>query len=453
MSASRPVPPTSAPGNPVPGNPVEAELLAKAQDRTALFGVVGLGYVGLPLAMELVRAGYCVLGFDTNPAVVEGLSQGRSHIQDVASEDVARAGKAGKFAATADLARLREPDVVSICVPTPLSKTKDPDVSYILAATESVKKALRRGQLIVLESTTYPGTTRELLLPALESTGLVVGRDFFLAFSPERVDPGNPRWSTRNTPKVVGGITAACLRVTLALYQPAIERLVPVSSTEAAELVKILENTFRSVNIGLVNEMAIVCDKLGVDVWEVIEAAATKPFGFMKFTPGPGLGGHCIPIDPHYLAWKMRALNYKTRFIEIAGEVNAEMPEFWVRKVADRLNDQGKAIRGSRVLVLGVAYKKDIDDVRESPALDVIRLLDQRGAAVSYHDPYVPALKADGVELKSVRLTPEALKSADCVIIVTDHSRVDYALVERNARVVVDTRHVLGRAQAPSKNT
>jgi len=361
-------------------------------------------------------------------------------------QSLAAAVRAGTFAATSDLSRLKEPDVISICVPTPLSKTKDPDVSYVLAATNSVKQTLRRGQLVVLESTTYPGTTRELMLPALESTGLRVGKDFFLAFSPERVDPGNPAWNTRNTPKVVGGITPECLRVAVAIYQPAIERLVAVSSTEAAELVKILENTFRSVNIGLVNEMAIVCDKLGVNVWEVIDAAATKPFGFMKFTPGPGLGGHCIPIDPHYLAWKMRALNYKTRFIEVAGEVNAEMPEFWVRKVADRLNDQSKAINGSRILVLGVAYKKDVEDVRESPALDVIRLLRQRGGVVEYHDPHVPALDEDGVTLRSVPLTAAALQAADCVLIVTDHAAVDYATVSRHARILVDTRNVLARA-------
>ena len=420
-------------------------LLAKTKDRTALCGVVGLGYVGLPLAMEFVRAGYRVMGFDLNTKVVEGLTSGRSHIQDVPDATVAQAMQAGKFVATTDLARLREPDAISICVPTPLSKTKDPDVSYVLAATESVKRALRRGQLVILESTTYPGTTRELMLPALEGTGLKVGQDFFLAFSPERVDPGNSQWNTRNTPKVIGGITPACLQVATALYAPAIERLVPVSSTEAAELVKILENTFRSVNIGLVNEMAIVCDKLGVDVWEVIDAAATKPFGFMKFTPGPGLGGHCIPIDPHYLAWKMRALNYKTRFIEIAGEVNAEMPEFWVDKVVDRLNQQSKAVRGSRVLVLGVAYKKDIEDIRESPALDVIRLLQQRGAEVDYHDPHVPRFREDGVELVSLPLTVETLRRADCVVIVTDHSAIDYALVAREADLIVDTRHVLPR--------
>jgi UDP-N-acetyl-D-glucosamine dehydrogenase len=421
-------------------------LLAKAQDRSALFGIVGLGYVGLPLAMELIHAGYRVLGFDISTRVVEGLNAGRSHVQDVASDAVAQAVKAGKFTATTDLGRLSEPDAISIAVPTPLSKTKDPDVSYVISATESIKKTLRRGQLVILESTTYPGTTRELMLPSLEATGLTVGRDFFLAFSPERVDPGNPRFGTRNTPKVIGGITPDCLAVTVALYQPAIERLVPVSSTEAAELVKILENTFRSVNIGLVNEMAIVCDKLGVDVWEVIEAAATKPFGFMKFTPGPGVGGHCIPLDPHYLAWKMRTLNYRTRFIELAGEINAEMPEYWVARVADRLNEQGKAVRDSKVLVLGVAYKKDINDIRESPALDVIRLLERRGAVVRYHDPHVPTLHEDGVHLTSVPLTAQMLRDVDCVVIVTDHSGVDYAMVGREAPVVVDTRHALPRA-------
>ncbi len=423
-----------------------ATLVAKAKDRTLLCGVVGLGYVGLPLVMEFVRAGYRVLGFDVSQAVVDRLNAGRSHIKDVPAAAVAAAVKSGTFVATTDLARLREPDAISICVPTPLSKTKDPDVSYVLAATDAVKRALRRGQLVVLESTTYPGTTRELLLPALEATGLKVGEDFFLAFSPERVDPGNEKWNTHNTPKVVGGITPTCLQVATALYQPAIERLVPVSSTEAAELVKILENTFRSVNIGLVNEMAIVCDKLGVDVWEVIEAAATKPFGFMKFTPGPGVGGHCIPLDPHYLAWKMRTLNYKTRFIELAGELNAAMPEYWIGKLAERLNDAGKAVRGSTVLVLGVAYKKDIDDIRESPALDVMRLLHQRGATVCYHDPFVAKVKEDGLELSSVPLTAATLENVDCVIVVTDHSTIDYELVARHARAVVDTRHVLPRA-------
>ena len=425
--------------------PAAAELLAKVEQRSALIGIVGLGYVGLPLAMEFARAGFRVLGFDVSANVVDGLTAGRSHVQDVPGSEVAEYLRAGRFSATRTQSRLAEPDVISICVPTPLSKTKDPDVSYVIAATDSVKAALRRGQLIVLESTTYPGTTRELMLPALESTGLKVGEEFFLAFSPERVDPGNPKWNTRNTPKVVGGITPTCRQVAIAVYEAALERVVPVSSTEAAELVKILENTFRSVNIGLVNEMAIVCDKLGVDVWEVIEAAATKPFGFMKFTPGPGVGGHCIPLDPHYLAWKMRTLNYRTRFIELAGEINAQMPEYWVARVVDRLNERGKAARGSDVLVLGVAYKKDIDDVRESPALDVIRLLAERGARVRYHDPHVPALRAEGVDLKSTALTAESLRAADCVIIVTDHSGVDYGLVARSAAAVVDTRHALAR--------
>jgi UDP-N-acetyl-D-glucosamine dehydrogenase len=418
-------------------------LLEKAERRDVVFGIVGLGYVGLPLAVELARAGYQVLGYDVNARVVEGLNAGRSHVKDVS--DAQLAGIRERFTATSDAARLSEPDAISICVPTPLSKFKDPDVSFIVAATEAVKHTLRRGQAIMLESTTYPGTTREILLPALESTGLKVGEDFFLAFSPERVDPGNPTYGTRNTPKVVGGITPDCRRVAIGLYQPAIDTLVPVSTTEAAELVKLLENTFRSVNIGLVNEMAIVCDKLGVDVWEVIEAAATKPFGFMKFLPGPGLGGHCIPIDPHYLAWKMRGLNYKTRFIDLAGELNTEMPVFWVRKVAEALNEHGRALKGANVLVLGVAYKRDIEDLRESPALDIIRLLEQQGARVTYHDPHVPSFREDGHEYSSVPLTPATLESADCVMVVTDHAAIDFHLVKRHARLAVDTRHALPR--------
>jgi UDP-N-acetyl-D-glucosamine dehydrogenase len=418
-------------------------LLRKAQERSALIGVVGLGYVGLPLAVEMVQAGYRVLGFDVSERVVGCVNAGASHVQDVPSPRLKEFVDKGRLSATTELARMREPDCIAICVPTPLSKTRDPDVSYIVAATESVAATLRAGQVVVLESTTYPGTTRELLLPALSRGGLEVGRDFFLAFSPERVDPGNPQYRTRNTPKVIGGVTRACAEVVCALYQPAIDTLVPVGSPEAAELVKLLENTFRSVNIGLVNEMAIICDKLGVDVWEVIEAAATKPFGFMKFTPGPGVGGHCIPLDPHYLAWKMRTLNYKTRFIELAGEINAEMPEYWVAKVQDVLNDHGKAVRGSRVLIVGVAYKKDIDDVRESPALDIIRLLARMGADVAYHDPFIPEMHEDSIVLHSVSLTPEQVRGADCVVIVTDHSDLDYAMVGREARAVVDTRHVL----------
>jgi UDP-N-acetyl-D-glucosamine dehydrogenase len=424
---------------------VAQDLIAKAERREALFGIIGLGYVGLPLAVELGRAGFRVLGYDVSRRVVDGLNAGHSHIKDISDADLQEVLKAGRFEATADPARLGEPDAISICVPTPLGKYKDPDVSYIVAATEAVTATLRRGQAVILESTTYPGTTREIMLPALESTGLRVGEDFFLAFSPERVDPGNERYHTRNTPKVVGGITEACRRVCCALYQPAIDSLVPVSSTEAAELVKLLENTFRSVNIGLVNEMAIVCEKLGVNVWEVIDAAATKPFGFMKFTPGPGLGGHCIPIDPHYLAWKMRGLNYKTRFIDLAGEVNTEMPVFWVRQAIEALNRHSRSMRGSKVLVLGVAYKKDIDDMRESPALDIIRLLEQQGAQVSYHDPHVTRFSEDGHEFRSVPLTEEAVAAADCVLIVTDHTAIDFAMVQRAARLVVDTRNAMGR--------
>jgi len=419
------------------------DLIGRAERREALFGIVGLGYVGLPLAVELANAGFRVLGFDIQPHVVDGLNAGHSHVKDVSDAQLQEVVRAGRFSATTDMLRLAEPDAVSICVPTPLSKFKDPDVSYIVAATEAVKRTLRRGQAIILESTTYPGTTREILLPALESTGLTVGEDFFLAFSPERVDPGNRTYGTRNTPKVVGGITDDCRRVAVALYQPAIDTLVPVSTTEAAELVKLLENTFRSVNIGLVNEMAIVCDKLGVNVWEVIEAASSKPFGFMKFLPGPGLGGHCIPIDPHYLSWKMRGLNYKTRFIDLAGELNTEMPLFWVRKLAETLNGQGKAVRGARVLVLGVAYKRDIDDIRESPALDIIRLLEGQGAQVSYSDPHVPVFAENGHEFRSVPLSPETVAAADCIMIVTDHSSVDYRMIRRHAKLVVDTRNAM----------
>ena len=421
----------------------ERELIAKAESRQALIGIVGLGYVGLPLAAEMAEAGFRVLGYDVTQRVVDTINRGVSHVLDVPSERLAKFVKQGLITATSDASRLSEPDMVAIAVPTPLSKTRDPDISYIVAATEALAKHLRPGQAVVLESTTYPGTTRDLMLPALEKSGLKVGTDFFLAFSPERVDPGNPKYRTRNTPKIIGGITPACTRVATALYAPAIETMVPVSSPEAAELTKLLENTFRAVNIGLVNEMAIVCDKLGVDVWEVIEAANTKPFGFMKFTPGPGVGGHCIPLDPHYLAWKMRALNYRTRFIEVAGEVNSEMPEYWVQKVVHALNEHGKAVRGSRVLVVGIAYKKDIDDIRESPAIDVVRLLQRMGGDVSYHDPYIPEMHEDGMVLRSVPLDAATVRAADCVMIVTDHSAIDYLMIGREAQALVDTRHAV----------
>jgi len=408
-------------------------------------GVIGLGYVGLPLGVEAGKADIHVLGFDVKEDVVASVNAGRSHIQDVSQTAVAGLRARGLLEATTDMSRISECDVVSICVPTPLSKTRDPDVSYVLAASDAVAASLRPGQLIILESTTYPGTTREVLLPALQATGLEVGKDFHLCFSPERVDPGNTKWSTKNTPKVVGGITPACTRAAVDFYSRFLDELVPVSSTEAAELTKILENTFRAVNIGLVNETALISERLGVDVWEVIDAAATKPFGFMKFTPGPGLGGHCIPIDPHYLSWKMRTLNYKTRFIELASEINSEMPYFVVDKVREALNRRQKAVNGSHVLVLGVAYKKDIDDVRESPALDVIRLLRGDGATVSYHDPYVPELHEEGIDLGSVALTDQRLKDADAVVILTDHSDFDYARVVKKSTVLIDARHVAPR--------
>jgi UDP-N-acetyl-D-glucosamine dehydrogenase len=413
------------------------------------FGVIGLGYVGLPLVVEAARSGLRVIGFDVKESVTKGINSGRSHIQDVADADVARFVQAGKVEATTDFRRLADCDAISICVPTPLSKTRDPDVSFILASTESVRAALRPGQLVVLESTTYPGTTRELLLPAFEKTRLQVGKDFWLCFSPERVDPGNPKWKTKNTPKVIGGVTAQCTRVGQAFYERFIEKMVPVSSAEAAEMTKILENTFRAVNIGLVNETAIIADRLGVDVWEVIDAAATKPFGFMRFTPGPGLGGHCIPVDPHYLSWKMRTLNYKTRFIELASEINAEMPLFVVGKVRQALNASRKAVNGSSVLLLGVAYKPDIDDVRESPALDIIKLLQADGASVMYSDPYVPTVSENGHVLESVELTPALLASVDAALVVTDHKVFDYDMVLEHARVVVDARNATTRLARP----
>ena len=424
---------------------LKEQLLAKIENRSACIGVVGLGYVGLPLALEFARAGFKVIGYDVSERVVAALMAGKSHIQDVPSAEVARMVKAGKFEATADESRMQEMDAVSIAVPTPLAKTRDPDMGYIIAAADAIGRNCRPGVVVVLESTTYPGTTRDLLQPKLEAAGLTVGEDVFLAFSPERVDPGNPKWNTKNTPKIVGGITPACTEVASALYATCLDTIVPVSSTETAELVKLLENTFRSVNIGLVNEMAIVCDKLGVNIWEVIDAAATKPFGFMKFTPGPGIGGHCIPLDPHYLAWKMRTLNYKTRFIDLASEINSEMPAIVVRKVAHALNEEKKAVNGSRILVLGVAYKKDINDMRESPALDVIRLLEAQGAEVAYHDPHVPSFREDEHDRQSVALTDDELRRADAVVIVTDHSSVAYQHVVDLARVVVDTRNVTAK--------
>jgi UDP-N-acetyl-D-glucosamine dehydrogenase len=431
-------------------------LQEKIARREIVCGVVGMGYVGLPLAVEMAKSGLRVIGFEKSEQVVDVVRSGESHIKDVAPADVAELRRRKLLDVTLDLERLSECDVVSICVPTPLGKTKDPDMSYIVSATEAVASTLRPGQLVVLESTTYPGTTREVMLPRLEESGLHAGEDFFLCFSPERVDPGNERWHTRNTPKVLGGITEKCSELGIAVYEIFIDRMVRVSSPEAAELTKLLENTFRMINIGLANEMAQICDKLGVNVWEVIDAAATKPFGFMKFTPGPGLGGHCIPLDPHYLAWKMRTLAYKTRMIELAGEINTEMPAFWVTKVQDALNEVGKPLHGSRVLVLGVAYKKDIDDLRESPALEILDHLRRKGAIVSYHDPFCPEIREDGHTPagaigRSVELTDERIREADALLIVTDHSNVNYERVCGLARIVVDTRNACTASRARAK--
>jgi UDP-N-acetyl-D-glucosamine dehydrogenase len=418
-------------------------LLTKIHDRTAVVGLIGLGYVGLPLAVEFAKAGFKVIGVDVDPRKVDAVNAGRSYIPDVKSEDVAALWAAGKLEATTDYAALQFADAVSICVPTPLRKTRDPDMSYVVGAAEKIAEIAHRGMLVVLESTTYPGTTEEILQPPLEAKGFKIGEEVFLAFSPERINPGDPIYGVRNTPKVIGGATPACTEVTLALYATAIDRVVPVASMRAAEMVKLLENTFRSVNIGLVNEMALMCDKLDIDVWDVIDAASTKPYGFMRFTPGPGIGGHCIPIDPLYLSWKLKSLNYTARFIEVADQVNMSMPHYVVTLVQDALNDVGRALKDAKVLILGAAYKKDIDDLRESPALDVMVTLLARHAAVSYHDPYVPQVRLNGRTLHSVPLTAEALAQADCVVIVTDHSIFDWAWIARQARLIVDTRNAL----------
>ncbi len=417
-------------------------LIERLRARQATVAVIGLGYVGLPLAVAFAEGGFRVIGIDVDPHKVEAIARGESYIPDVPSRQLVAV--ADRLSATADYAALGEADAAIICVPTPLNKTRDPDIRYVIAAGEGVAAHVHPGMLVVLESTTYPGTTEELLRPMLERSGLVVGRDLFLAFSPERIDPGRTDFVVHNTPKVVGGATPACLEAAKALYGAVIERVVPVSSPAAAEMTKLLENTFRAVNIALVNEVALMCDKLGLDVWEVIEAAATKPYGFMKFTPGPGIGGHCIPLDPFYLAWKLRTLNYNARFIQLAGEINSEMPHYWVDKVQDVLNRAGKALSRSRVLVLGVAYKKDIDDVRESPALDVIDLLRGKGADVRYHDPYVAAVAHNGWRLTCEPDLQQALAEADCVVIATDHSCYDWSDIARRARLIVDTRNALG---------
>jgi UDP-N-acetyl-D-glucosamine dehydrogenase len=417
------------------------ELKTKLQNRNATAAVIGLGYVGLPLAMEIAAAGFKVIGIDLDQDKIALLNQGKSYILDVPEKTIADAISEQRFTATTNFAALAEADTVSICVPTPLSKSRDPDISYILSATEEIRKHLHKGQLIVLESTTYPGTTDELIAPELESSGLKIGQDFCVAFSPERIDPGNARFNTRNTPKIVGGITDTCTEAARLFYSQFIERVIPVSSTKCAEMVKLLENTFRSVNIGMVNELALMCDVLGVDVYEVIDAAATKPFGFSPFYPGPGLGGHCIPIDPHYLAWKLKALNFQARFIGLAAEINGMMPSVVGTLVADGLNRFSKSIRGSKIMVLGVAYKKDVSDCRESPALDVMRLLKEKGAILTYNDPFVATLRLGPNILKSVDTSPAEIAKHDCVIILTDHSSYDFRQIVQAAKLVVDTRN------------
>jgi UDP-N-acetyl-D-glucosamine dehydrogenase len=424
-----------------------AHLLEKIQSRTARTGVVGLGYVGLPLAVALAKAGFRTTGIDLDDRKVRAIGEGRSYIPDVATPDVEALCRDGRLTATTDFAAVAELDTVNICVPTPLRKTRDPDMSYIVSAVEAIAKHLHPGMLIVLESTTYPGTTDEVLQPLLEATGLKAGEDFFLAFSPERVDPGNPAFQTHNVPKVVGGLTPTCSTLAAALYGTAIETIVPVSSTRVAEMVKLLENTFRAVNIGLVNELALMCDRMHIDVWEVVEAAKTKPFGFMAFYPGPGLGGHCIPIDPFYLSWKARQSGFDPRFIELAGHINASMPHYVVEKVADALNTRRKAINGSRILVAGVAYKRDIDDIRESPALDIMGLLHTKGARVDYTDPYVHEVAArewaGGFDLRSVNLAGNLVGQYDCVVIATDHQAFDYKALVAGADLIVDTRNAI----------
>jgi UDP-N-acetyl-D-glucosamine dehydrogenase len=422
--------------------PTIAEILEeKIRTRGARVGIVGLGYVGLPLAVEFARAGFSVTGIDVSQEKVRRVNAGDSYVGDVPSATLGPLVESGKLRATADFSAVLELDTINICVPTPLRKTKDPDMSYIVSACQEIARYFHAGMLIILESTTYPGTTDELVLPMLSKSGLEVGRDFFLCFSPERVDPGNPKFQTVNIPKVVGGCTPACTGMGQLFYSQALEHVVPVSSTQVAEMVKLLENTFRMINIGLANEMALMCDRMGIDVWEVIDAAATKPFGFMPFYPGPGLGGHCIPIDPFYLSWKTRQAGIEARFIELAGYINGQMPHFVADKVQSALNDAGKPVKGSRIHVMGVAYKRDIADMRESPALDVMLLLKRRGAVLTYSDPYVSGLRVDGMDLESV--PEESAAAADCAVIVTDHSAFDYQALVRRACLVVDTRNAL----------
>ncbi len=420
---------------------MSSTLLEKIKRHEARVAVIGIGYVGLPLCVEMAQAGFHTTGYDKSEGKVKNVLAGKSYIGDISDAVLAPLVSSGKLTASTDPKVLGESDVVIICVPTPLNKTKEPDNSYIIMAAEDLRPRMHKDMLLILESTTFPGFTREVLLPQLQESGLKVGEDFFLCFSPERVDPGNATWHTKNTPKVVGGTTPRCLEAVQAMYGEVLERLVPVGSTDAAEMVKLLENTFRAVNIGLVNEVAIMCGKLGLNTWEVIDAAATKPFGFMRFYPGPGLGGHCIPVDPLYLSWKLKTLKYEARFIELADDINTHMPHLVVEKVSDALNAQKKAVNGSKLLILGIAYKKDIEDVRESPALDIIELLQAKGANVAYHDPYAASVRIGEHELHSVGF--DGLSAYDCVIVVTDHSNIDYARVAKDSKLIVDTRNAM----------
>jgi UDP-N-acetyl-D-glucosamine dehydrogenase len=425
-----------------------AILEDKIKTHTARVGIIGLGYVGLPLAMEFARAGFSVTGIDVLESKVAKLNRGESYVQDVPTDTLRKMVETKKFQATTDFSVVADLDTINICVPTPLRKTKDPDMSYIVSACQETAKYFSPGKLVILESTTYPGTTDELVLPMLERPDLKVGEHFFLCFSPERVDPGNPKYQTSNIPKVVGGITPSCTKLGALFYSQALQTVVPVSSTSVAEMVKLLENTFRMINIGLANEMALMCDRMGINVWEVIDAAATKPFGFMPFYPGPGLGGHCIPIDPFYLSWKTKQAGIEARFIELAGYINGQMPHFVVDKIQNALNDHSKPVKGSHIHIMGVAYKRDIDDVRESPALDIIHLLDRRGARVTYSDPFVPSISLDGREL-TVEDPNAMAAAADCVVIVTDHTKFDYATIVKNSRLIVDTRNALKKYPSP----
>ena len=420
-------------------NTLKKKILAKK----AKVGIIGLGYVGLPLAVTFAKNGFKTYGIDIDRARINRLNRGKSYILDVAQQDISRLMKSGLLTVTTRFSIIKGMDAVIICVPTPLHKTKEPDVSYIVAAVKNIKQHMNKGQIVILESTTYPGTTEEVILPALETNGLREGRDFYLAFSPERIDPGNKKYHTENTPKIIGGISKVSTEMARLLYEQVIESVVPVSSSKVAEMVKLLENTFRIVNIGLVNEIMLMCDKLGIDIWEVIEAAKTKPYGFMPFYPGPGVGGHCIPVDPIYLSWKARGHGFEARFIDLAAHVNSEMPHYVVDKIVEGLNGFRKSLKCAKILVVGVAYKKDVKDLRESPALEVIDLLVKKGALVSYYDPLLPYLKIGGINLKRVPFDKNSFSDSDCVVIVTDHSDVDYGFIAKNSKLIVDTRNVL----------